>query len=1124
MSGVLEKVKSRLRGKVMKSPSSVRFELDRVLQEVSPVLFDKVLEIYKRAAPISAKRYISRKANSYSDIFVNKITRPIGAAEELVWGAVVTGKDFKLINTFLDSRREVEQVAIRGEYQEALLKLDEIESEVGFSIWGLELRFSLVQQVLGLKGNKELAAKFSEKDQQPLLAVIAAYVSERNEDRTTVSGMIRSFGKMLHGTDFPEYLADYLRWRIIKDDPKQDADVASILSVEKYAPLIDYYESVVASLTAIVLAPEAFPGAFKYVRLALSHLSRINDPRLLAVTILMNGGSLDSQQFPKTGGIGVCAICQAVGDAVVKENGSQEELPDSFMGSFINQFKILSGREGNRDPVWGALFKRLMNYWSLSISPPLKSLLLRRSVRHDSFYFYPKDIAFAALVDVISGNDTGIGSRNLERVDMKSLAVLVATVINSENPSRLTSSIRLIEGYEHLRSACPETALGIAKEQMTSLDAEIHWDARRLYVDASYLAGHKEDALKVAGELYAENEEFATELPMSEMLKGKRWRTLKSNEPKTLSLCLHAYCQQDQDDEADFNLRQCVTEMYIKGVRDDMFDRAERGEHLNLVEIEVVRKIFVEENIATVPSFESSEQVSTERLALCQILLKVDGKRASEYEEEIKQISYRVALSEGMQKIDQSRVYVDFQGIRRWAEKNLKEVFSRWVELENIDAIPTPDVRRIISKIYENGKGLPPELFMVPSSQADQVLWKILDDLLDRFLTDPRDGLNSYLSLRVRHGSLDGYLRAPLREEGLLSDVGLNGAFVLSERLVASIPYQYRYLKDDIASNFEIFTKQVNHLLDAFVKSRLIIKTETSPEGLIDLRLNYAIFNLVKLSLVQQKSFDKLLEVAFTQFSVWLEFSLGNIRQSLVSDLQDAVEKAVAKLRAALYEIAERDPLTLISDRINRGYLGFQGSITRVVEWFRFAEREEFSRQFALREVVEIAIHMTRNVCPGFANEINIEIDGEADLPPVDTSSLNVVSDALLIMLGNVYKHGGNDGDVPIEIKIGLLEETSLSIVVKNKVSALTDRRAVEEKLKRISRMIENGEYVNILPTEGGSGLVKLTRLASADQMDPSKVSFGFNSDGEFEAGIAMPFHTISIEREMENAGSLGRG
>ena len=152
------------------------------------------------------------------------------------------------------------------------------------------------------------------------------------------------------------------------------------------------------------------------------------------------------------------------------------------------------------------------------------------------------------------------------------------------------------------------------------------------------------------------------------------------------------------------------------------------------------------------------------------MLLEWDNSHEVEYVEAIKDLTFDETLRRGLRRINQTRIFVNESAITRWAEKELLQDYDRWrrVSSSSTDSNIVDDIIRQYVVDPSNDEFLKAFASGKPT-EADAMLIDFLNRLYKRFLLDPTDGLDSYLSLRIRHGSLRGTLYGPLEEQGLLS-------------------------------------------------------------------------------------------------------------------------------------------------------------------------------------------------------------------------------------------------------------------------------------------------------------------------------------------------------------------
>ena len=183
-------------------------------------------------------------------------------------------------------------------------------------------------------------------------------------------------------------------------------------------------------------------------------------------------------------------------------------------------------------------------------------------------------------------------------------------------------------------------------------------------------------------------------------------------------------------------------------------------------------------------SFENSQQVEDERLMVCALLIEVDAANmAIEYEAEIREITKKQVIQGGIRQVEQSKISIDLEPVRRWAERNLRDNYLRYQSLfssgmsepSSSDAISTSDLldERVTHQKSSNKDEDLPEIGQdvpeVPANEAVSLLLKMVSSLLRECYLDPFHGLDCYISMRIRHGALSGQLRAPLEEEKLIT-------------------------------------------------------------------------------------------------------------------------------------------------------------------------------------------------------------------------------------------------------------------------------------------------------------------------------------------------------------------
>lgn len=127
--------------------------------------------------------------------------------------------------------------------------------------------------------------------------------------------------------------------------------------------------------------------------------------------------------------------------------------------------------------------------------------------------------------------------------------------------------------------------------------------------------------------------------------------------------------------------------------------------------------------------------------------------------------------------------------------------------------------------------------FEIPDNEASAVFVDILDRLCRECSLNSRHSINSYLSLRIRHGTISGQLRQPSQEQHLLTIVSIDGEYSpnlhwyellmskLGETGASFVSYQ-----------LSSFSKEYDALIERFSSDYVQVRRQDKPKRLITYR------------------------------------------------------------------------------------------------------------------------------------------------------------------------------------------------------------------------------------------------------------------------------------------------
>ena len=158
----------------------------------------------------------------------------------------------------------------------------------------------------------------------------------------------------------------------------------------------------------------------------------------------------------------------------------------------------------------------------------------------------------------------------------------------------------------------------------------------------------------------------------------------------------------------------------------------------------------------------SSKELDQERIDTCQLLRLLDPQNEETYEQEIRDITHKLFINEGLNLIENSKIHVNTDGIKSRITHDLKSVFNNYIYYRNHKL----DTILATIKNIEGG-----EKIQIITLDASQIFSEIITTIRNEFVSSGEYGLDGYLSLNIRHGTLAGQLRAPLAKYNLLERV-----------------------------------------------------------------------------------------------------------------------------------------------------------------------------------------------------------------------------------------------------------------------------------------------------------------------------------------------------------------
>ena len=994
----------------------------------------------------------------------------------------------------------------------ALDHLEKIENECGTSHWLLESRLALLQRSFGLERQKAYSKEICDSAGQTLTHPTIFFLSQRNEDVVSMPRFVDRVEDTLSDWALPEPVNSFFRFKLFGARGISDDQLCDVLRTSITGSIIDTYEVLLSVLQELAINRDITQEPYT--------ASALNSANRLAITVADN-------RLPK-----IKQLFASAPNAPQWANRPAECVPNNSIRAILwDVRRTLESQDINiPDEPANTLVSILGRTPAFSDAV---AQLLKYSL---NFLFLPESIFLQAVSHAYS--DRTLFSAELLRALWLSEEYTPEHQIMREgggipqSPSTCANVIEASISLPHplgLRvGPCHTDPSYYMKLEslvaQNSVNEALHLiDSARNTADAFdllELVKYRVRVLEKSNDWWpavslivherVRRPGWRYELPVHTLLHGRTWSTLKDFRMHIrLPIAIHLLLSEVN------GASRADTEILLKQSIREFLDEADvhycsdlpavAGKHNPCELVYFLSKVCDERYLTGNIWIASSKELTEERIRICQALIDLDPAHTVDYVDEMKALQYRNQLQEGVDIFDRSRVFVNSDGLLSWAKQFLKEDFLRYQALIQSGSIDVAELQLAVSGLRGNSP-IPKSLLAHPS-ESDRILVDLLRRLANEYLTNSSDGLDVFLSLRIRHGSLAGNLRGPLEEENLLTvfDEKLN-AYKANESWLQRL----QLIDDSTAATelnryFSAFSKEFDSSTSYLLDNLIRIKSAAHPDGAFEIPLNNFVINLIKATLSPETQFDEFTEEVLGTFDVFLGPSMARVKQGLKEDFKTNTQAALNTLRAGLMTCLPESQYSVISNSIAKASTNLAFAIDRVADWFTSNILTDNSNIYTIAQLIEMGVKVTRDTHRGFNPQITTDI--EDDIPPFTAATgAMVILDVMFTMLDNVFRHSGNPVSPVIEFSVRLRGNDFLMVVVRNDVETGIRTTKVDERLSKIRESISSGAYISSLTKEGGTGLEKLKSLGSFSKGGRSaELEFGFESDTSFSVMLGIP-------------------
>ena len=1045
--------------------------------------------------------------------------------KELLWYSYFFNYFSSEINDINSLRDEFNKNVLLNNLEESRIILDKVEKQYGFSYWLLENKIFLLQEIDGLEKHKEFInwVKKEETKVNPFLKFILSYVSIKMEENVTSEKYNYRISEVLQYDNWEtgsDNILEYLKFKLSFKDCFIDKPLP-ILVYESVLSIYDRYITFLKILSCADLS-EISSRSIKQIKLNLSNIKDDFSIRLFSNTsgkieVLPIFELYTNGEYKKV--INRCEellveypflidIYPIYVKSVIRVDGY--EYPFSEKSILFKIFSYmedlyLSTNKFNEaySQIRKITYQFANNLWSIQLRGLIEEIVGSKDLEKNYISQYQKNVkpdnplfitqkevntqAQAEFLEMMDYNPENNTLSLYDAIYSKDVSLLKDISIPKERKESKKALILFNLGeYKRARE--------IYRKFLKSDDPIYKIEGTIGFISCCIELFDFEQCMHLIVDQFLHEGLLIRQLDFPRMLEGIQ--NINDSEYDVFSnieapILFDIYSKNFNDDmEAE------KADSYEEFLLSNGYERpSDIGEDIDLFSKEKLiyfyKHICVDSVMDYSTSFNSTEEIQTERILICQKLREIDPNNALIYSEEIKEITQKQIINSSLREIQQSKIYVDVKGIEKSLEKEIKENFDRYKTLLAAKVVDEEPSYVTLEESIDEFYGVTVDLKM-PSDERRQLLYRIIFDIRDSFVSSNKFGLDGYLSVGIRHGTLSGQLRAPLEEKDLLTKKDSEtGIYQLSKYWNSQ--NLEKHVKNKIISAFDVFGKEIDSYIDILKNKWIQIKTENAnPEGLFNFQMYLWELEELEKKVNLETSYESLFDMIIDTLWEKTDISLQSIREKIKTELKQNFNESFDRLVISMDSIKDQIDVTDIRNKILTAKTSMQYELDKVSEWFT-RNKNTHSSTYNAELLINIVYELTRNIY----NNTEVELQKNIENITLSGNTLKSFVDVLFILFDNIVKHSNIEGVIPVTVEF-FTRKDKLILKCQNDVGAEVINDENKVKIEEYRRKLGQKNDLTYVSREGGSGFYKIEKIINIDLKCALSMYFGYSDDNKF--------------------------
>lgn len=1068
--------------------------------------------------------YSNPLPKEYNEIRKSRLVQPTSNLEgEIAWNLYAISNYTQTINDFILLKLEFENSILLNEFEKAEFLLNKIEKEICKSVWSIENRFLLKELKYGSDANWTELSDVSKIVSDWLLLFLVEQFSKRAESKISYLRYKDLFSSQIETIPY-ERLAEYFCFRLNYLGYTGFTNFPFFLAIESNSSIIDRYLTLIDVISEIVITQKK-DALDKSIIKTLVHLSSIIQDSRVEQLLALTDPSLYRIQEKSD------HFLRLIDYFTKGEYNRSIELAKEMLPVYPSSIEIY-------EIYIKSYIESGLNFQSTGISEIIDQTLqkLNHIFRHSenlynsSTELYKSALAMYSsswgkqLYCLVAQQTSKKFEQKLNKLHFINSGFNNPRILDSEEIKTLSDSTLVgffNSSFPSNKGVKVNTSILLGDITALNDDTEIIFPRKHLYILR---------ALKKA-ERFSELKEHCLEFLKSDSLPPSTieeiiyhlfysYFNLKDfkealvlyvqNSVLEKSLVqrideqelLQIFTKLDQsnlfsliDLPIFFNLSSNDTyEQYVAYDNFMVANNLEKPSDIFLVRdsFDETKYIYFLKEVCNIEVlhyslyFNCLDDIENERLDILRALLQIDRKNEAEYVKEIAELTQNVNIRKAIREVNKGKITVNVAQLKNIESSNVKEGFTRYQELvkyskNNKDAIgvdfTTKQIEEYIKNLFEERAQKQEGIKTDPAYISFKAMFL---DLRDKYLMSKEYGLDGYLSTRIRHGTLENYIRSVFENLHLLSEKDTNGKYLPISYWDDKFPPAIESQKILIQDRLVDFSKRIDDTIHFIIKEQIQVYTEkhnSKPNAFFNYRYTeeflWLNFNVLQDSV---KEYNGFLDYCFRTLEDTTINHLEKIRDHINGELMNMFVGQINDLHDQISKILSDNSFIDLTSAINRSRTEIQNELRNISEWFNLSNPSK-DIILDLDTIIKTSVEITNSIYPN--HKINADYKNKTEMKILGNINLIYIS---RILLDNIIKHSLMDTrELPVEIALELLGFDTLRLLYSNPLSDRIDKEKLKITLnEKRNRWLSEDSYEKI-NLEGGSGFDKIRKILAFD-------------------------------------------